>query len=742
MPDMSSSLLKKYHKKGEYMGNYSKKWSFGLSLTLAVALLTLLASCGEKVVYEQPELGYRSVEILEEKDYQFKDLNKNGELDVYEDWRKTTDERVADLLSKMSIEQRVGLLVTATSPGMEDDGSITPEVFNFLTRAKTPIDDWIYTKHIRLSNNRESAKPPSVKATWANNIQEMCEESELGNPYWFSGNTIFNGIKGTRAGHTAFPQGPGVAAAVLGMDGDTSLIEEWGKIASVEYRAIGMHMPLWPQLDLATEPRWGRVHEIFGEDSDTAISIVIALMKGIFMDPVTGEQIGISPKTINPVVKHWPGSGTVDDGWDSHFEHGRFSVYDGDYFDYQLRVFQAAFDAGVMSVMPCYSIYKTGDWSWGDVLDGNTLEQVATGYNKTLLTDVLRGAQGFDGLTYSDTGILYDAPSQGTGSFIGMPWGVEDLDIYERISKSVNAGMDIHAYDNVENIIETYNKGMITEEQINTSAGRVLAMQMELGLFENPYVDADAADSLCNTKDSSAVGFEVQKQSIVLLQNKDNTLPRNARIAYTDQVGDRTFAPDLDTKIINPYVYEKTPLDSVNGADLIVLKLDAPKVKDPNSSFFGYADPNVEYVDVDWRESVDGNNDGDYDDMVDTDGDGTGDTLESELEGKDRDNIEELWKFQETLANKPANAKLVVIVNLDRPSVLTQLLEADALLANFDVSDKALASVIWGEYAPTGKLPFELPSSQEAVDNQLSDVPHDSVDPLFEYKFGLTFHVE
>ena len=147
------------------------------------------------------------------------------------------------------------------------------------------------------------------------------------------------------------------------MNGNTDLIEEWGKIATTEYRAIGMHMPLWPQLDLATEPRWGRIYEIFGEDSDTAVSIVAALIKGVFTDPVTGAQVGVSPNTINPVVKHWPGSGSVDEGMDSHFEFGNKSVYPGDNFDYQLRVFQAAFDAGVKSVMPCYSIYETGEWT-------------------------------------------------------------------------------------------------------------------------------------------------------------------------------------------------------------------------------------------------------------------------------------------------------------------------------------------------------------------------------------------
>ena len=189
------------------MENPSRKKEVGINVTIFVAFLsfiTLFVSCSEKVVYEQPKLGYRSVEILKKQGYEFKDLNKNGELDIYEDWRKPIPERVADLLTQMSIEQRIGLLVTASAPGVEADGSISPEVSAMGSPIKTAINDWINVKHIRLSNSRESAKSPTIKATWANNIQEMCEESELGNPYWFSGNAIFNGVKDTRAGHTVF----------------------------------------------------------------------------------------------------------------------------------------------------------------------------------------------------------------------------------------------------------------------------------------------------------------------------------------------------------------------------------------------------------------------------------------------------------------------------------------------------------------------------------------------------------
>ena len=391
-------------------------------MALFCLAITVTVSCGSddsKTKYVQPELGARHKAIITSDDYQFIDLNSNGTVDPYEDWRLQPEERAANLISLMSIEQKAGLMVTASSPSMDDDGNVSVRDKDGDGDSDADdVDYWINTLHIRMSNNRESSRMPSVKATWANNVQELTEKSSLGIPYWFSANGLSIGLSGTRAGHTPMPYGPGVAASVKnGSDTEgLELIRKWGEIAAKEYRAVGLHMPLWPQLDLATEPRWYRIYEILGEDSDKAVAIVQSLVSGILPD---GE---ITSDTITPCVKHWPGSGTVRQGKDSHNEWGRWSIYPGNNFDYHQRVFKAAFDAGVKSLMPCYSIYagpidvdgdgtvdETYDWTFEN-LYSTSMEPVGTGFSSELLTGLLRDVQGFDGVTYSDTGILGDRP--------------------------------------------------------------------------------------------------------------------------------------------------------------------------------------------------------------------------------------------------------------------------------------------------------------------------------------------
>ncbi len=736
-------------------------------MALFCLAITVTVSCGSddsKTKYVQPELGARHKAIITSDEYQFIDLNSNGIVDPYEDWRKTPEERAENLVSLMSIEQKAGLMVTASSPSMDDDGNVSvSDKDGDGDSDADDVDYWINTLHIRMSNNRESKRMPSVKATWANNVQELTEKSSLGIPYWFSANGLSIGLSGTRAGHTPMPFSPGVAASVKnGSDTEgLELIKKWGEIASKEYRAVGLHMPLWPQLDLATEPRWSRIYEIFGEDSEKAIAIVKSLFSGILPN---GE---INKDTINACVKHWPGSGSVREGKDSHNWWGKWSIFPGDNFKYHIDVFNAAIDSGAMSVMPCYSIYadnidntvdgyinnQNGDeriedvveeysWTYENYIVSETLEQVGTGYNTQLLTGLLRETLGFTGVTYSDTGIL--------GSM--APHGVESLTLGQRIAKSINAGMDISAHDNPTDIVTAYNEGQITEERMNEACMRIIALQMKLGLYENRYVDPSAADTTCASNESMQISEEIMKRSVVVLKNKDSFLPIQERIAYTDNLGKKVYAPDFDQNVLSPYVFDKEPLASIDGAEVVILKIDAPSTPDSQFTGFGSYSPRLDYADGDWTEAANGNNNGVLEDFVlITDevcsswgGCTTYTRSEVEWEAADGDTLEELIKIQTTIdemATKAADgARLIIVVNMDRPAILSQFIDAvDSVIVNFDVTDEALFSIIFNQTKPVGTLPFELPSTQAAVENQLEDVPYDSSAPLFEYGFGLTW---
>ncbi len=148
----------------------------------------------------------------------------------------------------------------------------------------------------------------------------------------------------------------------------------------------------------------------------------------------------------------------------------------------------------------------------------------------------------------------------------------------EHIAKSTSAGMDIHVHDEPADIKSAVVQGLITEARIDESAKRIIAFQMKLGLFENRYVDAAKAVEIFNSNASAAIGLEAQRKSIVVL-TKDGTMPLEQRVAYTSAVGKKVYAPDFDTATLSPHVFDKTPLSNPAGAEVIIVKLDSPKVK-------------------------------------------------------------------------------------------------------------------------------------------------------------------
>ena len=643
----------------------------------------LVLSCGR---VRQPELGVRTVSILEEDGLRFKDLDKNGTLDPYEDWRLSPEKRTADLLSRMSVDEKIGFMIISqinmgsSAPSPSDArggdararGSVTSDLNeedvvttrNMFTGQESEASinvsgttKGILERHLRHFILRANA-PARVMAEWANNVQEVAERSRLGIPAIFASNPrnhiAEDNSMGLNVGNSYFTQWPGTLG-LAAMD-DNDLVLEFARSAAAEWAACGIRKGYMYQLDLATEPRWSRIEGTFGEDADRVSDIARALVLGF-----QGKELG--PQSVALTMKHFPGGGPEMKGWDSHYSYGQNLVYPGGMFEYHIRPFQAAVDAGVSGIMPDYARPYQTDY-----------EEVGSAYNYGLLTELLRNKMGFKGLVNSDTGPINN-----------MPWGVEDLSILERYRKAVEAGTDLFSGGaDIVNLRATFDAGMITEEQIDRAVTRLLVEKFRLGLFENPYVDPDHAEKVANNAEYRKMAAEAFRKSIVLMRNNTNLLPLKAgtkiyfeRVtAASSRTGHSATKPEENT-------WDIAFTDTPDEADIAVL----------------------------WLVPGGGGGGGFL-------GGGSGAAPISNLLSANGIDME----YVNAMAvSKPT----VVLINCSRPWVLQELQgsAAQTWLATFGTTFPAVMDVVTGKFNPSGKMPFGLPASQEAVDSNQEDVP-------------------
>ena len=613
----------------------------------------------------------------------FKDLNRNGTLDRYEDWRLTPEQRARDLVARMTLEEKAGVMMHGTARSGGPTGGVGFGA-QYDTAANRKLIDSVKVNSMitRLQGD------PATIATQNNALQQIAENTRLGIPLTISTDprNHFQFIVGATTqtnGFSQWPEALGFAAV-----GDTALMRQFGDIARQEYRAVGIHMALSPQADLATEPRWGRISGTFGEDAGLAERMVRAYVAG-FQHGTAGLDSG----SVVTVVKHWVGYGAAKDGFDSHSYYGRVAVFPGKNLDYHVQPFLGAFAAKSAGVMPTYSILQDVKWN------GKQLEPVGAGYSKQLLTDMLRVRYGFRGIVVTDWAITWDcnekckngAPAGERPSFadLGMPWGVESLSMRARFVKAVQAGVDqFGGTERADMLVDAVRAGELTEAQIDTSVVRVLIQKFQLGLFDNPYVDLAAATNVVGNGGFRAAALAAQRRALVLLENKERMLPlRGAKRVYLHGVSADAAAKAGLTVVTDPA-----------QAEVAIMRLSAPFERLHPQYVFGqfFHEGNLAFKD----------GDPDYE------------------------------AFKRVSATVPT----IVTVYLDRPAILTPLKErARAVIANFGVSDAALLDVVTGLTSPEGKLPFELPSSMEAVAAQQPDVPHDSKAPLYKFGFGLRY---
>lgn len=484
----------------------------------------------------------------------YRDLNGNGRLDPYEDARLTTAERVRDLLSRMSIEEKVGEMFQRQVE-VGPDGTLVEENATFLPSGTTHAITELHLTHVYALG---LPKDPAAIARWHNRMQKVAERTRLGIPILLSCDPVHANVDniatGVRAqGFSEWPEAIGLAALA-----DPEAAREFGETARREYTAVGIRSAIHPQIDLATDPRWARQSGTFGPDADLSGRCARAYVEAFQRTSAKGDALG--PGSVACMAKHFPGGGAQQDGEDPHFPYGREQVYPAGMFEYHLHPFIEAIDAGVSAIMPYYSL------PFGLERNGQSIEAVGFGFNHQVITGILRDELGFDGVVCTDFGILSPYEVRGFTVSPARAWGVEHLDRPARMAKAIDAGCDQFGGELCpEVLVDLVAEGTVSEARIDESVARLLTVKFDLGLFDDPYVDEDDAAEVVGAATAVQAGFDAQVSSIVLLDQRDGVLP----VAPGTRVYVSGAAPDR-------FASAFAVVDAPEDAELIVLRLDGP----------------------------------------------------------------------------------------------------------------------------------------------------------------------
>lgn len=586
-----------------------------------------------------------------------RDLNKNGVVDPYEDPAIPTEQRVNDLIHRMSLEEKAGMLFIDMVPVGRDGELVEAKSLNDKLSLVLPAtSDMLLTRH--MTNFNITATPDLDHwLAWYNRLQKLAERTRLGIPVTIASDPRHSGGSSILTGSASkqfsrWPEPLGIAAT-----GDDAIAKAFGDAVRQEYRATGIQLALHPMADIASEPRWPRIDGTFGEDPVLVSRMVRGNVEGL-----QGQRL--SSSSVLSMVKHFPGGGPQLDGGEPHFAWGKDQSYPSRNFAVHQQPFQSAFAAGAGAVMLSYGIPH-----------GLSNAGVGAAFDKEIVTGMLRERDKFDGIICSDWGLI--SPLKLLGLVTILPpraWGAESVGESERARLLLDAGVDlIGGEHNPAWVVQLVRDGRIPESRIDQSVRRLLRAKFELGLFDNPYIDATKSRQVLGRKDLVEAGLDAQRKSMVLLKAGPLPLRRNLRL-YVENI-DPALAAKYGQVVSRP-----------DESDVALVRIDTPFV--PRSGTF------ESYF-----------RGGDLD-----------------LKGEQRSHLVELMSKVPT----------VIDIHLQRPAVIPELNQsALALSGSFGASDVVFLGMVFGEFVPTGRLPFELPRSMKAVRAQKPDLPHDSVAPLF-----------
>lgn len=732
--------------------------------TLCLAALALSA-CGPKVsetekdgyvIVEQkggPVLGYSrqsGVQLLEVDGFRFKDLNRNGLLDIYEDWRKTPQERATDLAAQLSVEEIAGLMLysahQAVPAGGRAGAKMMTNTYNGTSLEESGLQSYDLTdqqkKFLKEDNLRAvlvtQVESPEVAARWNNNVQAFVESFGHGIPannssdprHTAGSNAEYNAGAGGEI--SIWPSSLGMAATF-----DPAIMKQFGDIASREYRALGIATALSPQVDLATDPRWSRFDGTFGDDSYLATDMARAYCDGFQTSP-EGERIdgAWGYRSVNAMVKHWYGYGAQEGGRDSHFCYGKYAVYPGNNLKEHLRSFvEGAFaleDGTSMAsaVMPIYSILFDQDPAG---------RNVGGSYSKWLIQEQLRDTYKFEGVACTDWNIMFDNPA--VEAFGGMCWGVENVPVVDRHFLILESGVDQFGGQNDKAPVlgayqmwcDKYGQES-ADERFRKSAYRLLLNVFRTGLFENPYLDPEETKAVVGCPEFMRAGYEAQLKSIVMVKNHEQTLPMDAKQKV--YVPKRHFVPTrsmfglmgedkwdypINLELVGKYF---TVVDNPADADFALVLIQEPSsgvgydVADRLKGGNGYMPVSLQYEDYTAT----------YARATSIAGGDPKETFTNRsyknktVKTANRDDMVLVNETKRLMGDKP----VVVVLNTGRPVVVSEFEQsADALLISFSVSNQAVLDIVSGQAEPSALLPMDMPLSMRAVEEQMEDVSHD-----------------
>jgi len=709
------------------------------------------------------------VKLITRDGFAFKDLNKNGQLDKYEDWRLGSEERAKDLASKMTVEQIAGLMLYSRHQSIPGDsegfrkGTYRGKSLKESGAKASALSDqqmqFLVNDHLRhvLITTVQS---PEIAAEWNNNAQALAEGLGLGIPvntstdprHGIISNAEFN--EGAGGNISMWPGTLGMAATF-----DPELVRNFGSVAAREYRALGITTALSPQVDLATDPRWNRFSGTFGEDPALAADMARAYVDGFQTSSGNKElENGWGYESVNAMVKHWPGGGSGEGGRDAHYGFGKFAVYPGNNFDTHLLPFtEGAFKLHgktemASAIMPYYTV------SWDQ--DKKNKENVGNSYNSYIIQDLLRDKYGYDGVACTDWLVTADETS--IDQFLsGKPWGLEKLTVAERHYKVLMAGVDQFGGNNeMKPVLEAYHMGVrehgeaFMRARFERSAVRLLKNMIRPGLFENPYLDVAVSKSVVGNPDFMKVGYEAQLRSIVMVKNKKNVLPLQKNItvyvpkrftpAGKNYVG-MPYSEKLDYPVniglVSKYF---TVTDNPDEADLALVFIEGANSgngynsEDAAQGGTGYVPVSLQYKPYTALTARNTSIAG---------GDPMENFTDRSYKGKsatafNTTDLNMVLDTRKQMKNKP----VIVSVNLSNPSVFAEFeKQADVILVSFGVQDQALLDILTGVAEPSALLPLQIPANMKTVEAQLEDVPLDMTCHIdaegntYDFGFGLNW---
>lgn len=705
-------------------------------------------------------IGTANDRIIEKDGLVFRSLSGTGTLLPYEDWRLDARTRARDLARRLPVEMIAGLMLYSSHQMIPSlPGAPFPATYNGKSFPESGCAPWTisdqqkdflshdHIRHVLVTRFQDTR----TAVRWQNRMQALAESLPYGIPVNFSSDPR-HGASDSSAEYKSgsgevsrWPEGIGMAALF-----DPERVREFADIVSREYRALGITTALGPQIDLCTDPRWMRLPDTMGPDCEMTIRMTRAYCDAL--QTTQGTPDGWGHESVNAMVKHWPGGGTGEGGRDAHYAFGQYAVYPGGRFEEHIRPFtEGAFSLEgptekAAAVMPYYTV------SWNQ--DIHSHENVGNSYSRYLIQDLLRSRYGYDGVVCTDWGITGD-PSDTMDSFGSRCYGTESLSTAERHLRILMNGVDQFGGNNeTEPILEAYRIGCKrfgTEQmrkRMEESAARILINMFRVGLFENPYLDEETSVSTVGCEAFTAAGYQAQLDSIVLLKNRKQILPlkkhirvyipdrhiRSRKGFFRNTEKEQTFFP-VSRKLVSRY-FEIS--DTPENADAALVYIESPLSVGSGFEEGTYVPISLQYRPYTASQarsvSIAGSTWWDND-------------INRSYRGKtvytaNEDDLNLVIRVRKEMKEKP----VIVCISMHNPAVCREFEPlADAVVAEFGVSQQAVLDLLTGHAEPRGRLPFQLPADMETVEHHLEDVAFDltpytdTEGHTYNYGYGIDF---